>query len=58
MSRVDMTTNMGTAAYMAPELSNIKKYTLDYSRDSLDLELVRNQLLVGSNFCSDSNDTQ
>ena len=36
---------MGTAAYMAPELSNLKKYAIDFSRNSADLELVRGHLL-------------
>merc|ERR1712048_1534080 len=39
-TKVDMTTNMGTAAYMAPELSNAKKYAVDFSRSENDLELA------------------
>ena len=43
---VDLTTNVGTAAYMAPELSNLKKFTSDFSRDDADLELVRNRWVM------------
>jgi len=39
-TNVDMTTNMGTAAYMAPELSNAKKYAMDFSRSQRELDLA------------------
>jgi len=39
-TKVDMTTNMGTAAYMAPELSNATQFATDFSRDETELKLI------------------
>merc|ERR1712048_981922 len=39
-TNVDMTTNTGTVAYMAPELSNAKNYAVDFSRSPRELDLA------------------
>jgi len=39
-TNVDMTTNMGTAAYMAPELSDARKFVADFSQDDSEIALA------------------